>query len=83
MGLTISVWDDASDLPHWAKGETRFSRFWEIQVTTKWQLCFIMNKHILHLQVVIFGVDTARSGAGYLFKDTLKKMQKLMKKHFA
>ena len=38
-----------------------------------------MNKRILHLQIVIFGVDTARSGAGYLFKDTLRKMQKLMK----
>ena len=56
-----------------------FPVFWEIQVTTKRQLCFIMNKHILHLQVVIFGVDTARSGAGYLFKDTLKQVQKLMK----
>ena len=38
-----------------------------------------MNERILHLQIVIFGVDTARSGAGYLFKDTLKQVQKLMK----
>ena len=52
---------------------------YEQQRHPRWNI--YMNKRILHLQIVIFGVDTARSGAGYLFKDTLKKMQKLMKKH--
>ena len=50
---------------------------YEQQRHPRWNI--YMNKRILHLQIVIFGVDTARSGAGYLFKDTLKQVQKLMK----